>query len=297
MYAIRIRETAKMKHTLISLTRIKHHYHLLSNSEKRIADYIFENHATLGDFTSQSLAEVTGTSAATIVRFCRSIGFKSFVEFRMYMKHELISPTANWYEVSSDESIAMIKQKSFNFNKNSMDETLAVLDDHELERAINIISDATDVIIIGEGGSGSSARAAYDSFLQIGIPCRLIEDPFFQVLAISKLASTDNSVVCGFSHSGMSRNVYESIKLAHDRKLLTIGFVGITGAPLTKYLDVTLHTGVSNHPYFSDTLSARICELNVVSTIHAALSIRKKEELGDYREDIAKILSIKRVKK
>ena len=286
-----------MKHTLISLTRIKQHYHLLSNAEKRIADYIFEHHTTLGDFTSQSLAEVTGTSAATIVRFCRSIGFKSFVEFRMYMRHELKSPTANWYEVKSDESIAMIKQKSFNFNKNSVDETLAVLDDQELEKAIAIIDEASDVMIIGEGGSGSSARAAFDAFLQIGIPCRLIEDPFFQILAISRMKTSEKVVVCGFSHSGMSRNVYESMKVAHERKLTTIGFVGITGAPLTRYLDVTLQTGVSNHPYFSDTLAARICELNVVSAIHAALSIKRRDELGDYREDIAKILSIKRVKK
>lgn len=286
-----------MEQTLISLTRIKHHYHLLSNAEKKIADYIFEHHATMGNFTSNSLAEDTGTSAATIVRFCKSIGFKSFIEFRMYMNHDLISPTANWYNVDANESIAMIKQKSFNFNKNSMDETLAILDDEQLQKAIDRINMAKQVLIIGEGGSGSSARAAFDSFLQIGIPCQLIEDPFFQVLAISKLSATDNAVVCGFSHSGMSRNVYESIKLAHERKLLTIGFVGITGAPLTKYLDIILNTGVSNHPYFSDTLSARICELNVVSTIHAALSIQRRADIQNYREDIDKILSLKRVKK
>ncbi len=297
MYDTRCKETKLMKHTLISITRINHHYHLLSNAEKRIADYIIENHQVMGDVTSQGLAEVTGTSAATVVRFCRSIGYKSFVEFRMHLKHELISPTANWYEVDSNESIAMIKQKSFNFNKNSMDETLAVLDDEALERAVHYINEASAVIIIGEGGSGSTARAAYDAFLQLGIPARLIEDPFFQILAVSHLNPDDNAVVCGFSHSGMSRNVYETIKLAHDRKLTTIGFVGITGAPLTRYLDITLHTGVSNHPYFSDTLSARICELNVVSAIHAALSIIKKEELGDFREEIAKLLSIKRVKK
>ena len=94
----------------------------MSTTEKRIADFIIENHADMGDLTSQQLAEVTGTSAATVVRFCRSIGYKSFVEFRMHLKQELISPTANWYELKSDESIAMIKQKSFNFNKNSMDE-------------------------------------------------------------------------------------------------------------------------------------------------------------------------------
>lgn len=286
-----------MKQTLISLTRINHHYHLLSNAEKKIADYIFEHHQELSDFTAQSLADETKTSAATVVRFCKSIGFKSFVEFKMYLKHELISPTANWYEVKNDESIAMIKQKSFNFNKMSMDETLVVLDDAQLERAVKIINEASDVIIIGEGGSGSSARAAYDSFLQIGIPCNLIEDPFFQVLAISKLNPANNPVVCGFSHSGMSRNVFESMRLAHERNLMTIGFVGTMGAPLTKFLDVTLLTGVANHPYFSDTLSARICELNVVSTIHAALSIIRKDELGDFREDIAKLLSIKRVKK
>ncbi len=286
-----------LDNSLIFLTRINHHYHILSNAEKKIADHILEKHAELGDFTSQSLALITGTSPATVVRFCRSIGFKSFVEFKMYLKHELISPTANWYEVKSDESIAMIKQKSFSFNKNSMDETLAVIDDRELERAVDFINNANEVIIIGEGGSGSSARAAYDSFLQIGIPCTMIDDPFFQILAISKMQPGGKGVVCGFSHSGMSRNVYESIKFAHEMNINTIGFIGITGAPLSKFLDIILLTGVSNHPYFSDTLSARICELNVVSTIHAVLSIRRKEELGDFREDIDKLLSIKRVKR
>ncbi len=284
-----------MEDSIISLTRIKQHYHLLSNSEKKIADYILENFKNFKSITAQSLADDTKTSPATIVRFCRAIGFKGFVDFKMFLENEFISPSANWLQVSPEESMAMIKQKSFAFNRGSMDETLSIIDDNELEKTVDLIQSASQIIIIGEGGSGSSARAAYDAFLQIGIRCDYIEDPFFQFLAISNMDK--NGIVLGFSHSGMSRNVYESMKLAYERDITTIGFVGITGSPLTKYLHIVLFTGVSNHPFFSDTLSARICELNVVSTIHAALSIKRRDQLGNYHEKVSKLLSIKRVKK
>ncbi|NCB01499.1 MAG: MurR/RpiR family transcriptional regulator [Spirochaetia bacterium] len=284
-----------MDDSIISLTRIKQHYHLLSISEKRIADFILENYRSFGNITAQGIADSTQTSPATIIRFCRSIGFKGFVDFKIFLKNEVISPSANWLNVSSEESMAMIKQKSFAFNRRSMDETLSIIDDEALEKTVELIDKAPQILIIGEGGSGSSSRAAYDAFLQIGIRCDYIEDPFFQILAISNMEK--KGIVLGFSHSGMSRNVFESIKLAHERGITTIGFVGITGSPLTKHLDIVLFTGVSNHTFFSDTLSARICELNVVSTIHAALSIKRKDELGDYHEKVSKLLSIKRVKR
>jgi RpiR family transcriptional regulator, carbohydrate utilization regulator len=254
-----------------------------------------KNHTGLSNTTATLLAEATDTSPATIIRFCRSIGFKGLLDFKMYLRNEFSSPSSQWLNVDFNESIAMIKQKTFGFNRNSMDETLSILDDEYLKQAVELIDKAPQVAIVGEGGSGTSARAAFDAFLQIGIQCLYIEDPFFQVLGIARMPK--GSVVLGFNHSGQAKNIVDSMKLAKRKGLTTIGLIGIIGSPIMKYVDIPLITGITDHPFFSDSLAARICELNVVSTLHAILAIKRKDNLGDYREEVTDLLSIKRLRK
>jgi RpiR family transcriptional regulator, carbohydrate utilization regulator len=280
---------------LLSLTRIRQHYSMLSNAERKIADYILDNYKDIASSTAEKLADFTGTSPATIIRFCRSLGFKGLADFKLYLNHEFLSPSTKWLNVETDESIASIKQKTFGFNKSSIDETLSLLDNDCLEAAVDAIDKASQVAIVAVGGSASTARCAYDAFLQIGISCVFLEDPFFQVLGLWRLPK--DTVVIGFCHSGQAKDTVDAVKVAKEMGFKTIGLVGIVGSPMMKYLDIALLTGVSEHPFFSDSIAARICELNVISAVHAALSIRRREKLGDYSQEVSDLLSIKRIKK
>lgn len=283
-----------MKESLFGIGRIRHHYPMLSAAEKRIADYIMKNPAGLSTVTAVAIAEATHTSPATIIRFCRSIGFKGFIDFKQYLRNEHSHNTA-WLNIDFNESIAVIKEKTFGYNRTSVDETLAILDDEYLDQAVTLIDKASIIAIVSEGGSGSSARAAYDAFLQIGLQCTFLDDPIFQVLSIARLPK--DSVVLIINHSGQSRNIIDAAKLAKGSNLTTIGFVGIVGSPLMKFIDIPLLTGISDHLFFSDSLAARICELYVVSTLHAILSMRRKDSLIDSRQEVHNLLSLKRERK
>lgn len=284
-----------MNENILAITRIRQHYGMLSQSEQKIADYIMENHQVIESCTTAELAVWTDTSPATIVRFCRSLGFKGFSDFKHYLSHEFLTPSAKWMNVEHDEAISGIKQKTFRFNQSSSDETMSLLNNEALEMAIEAINEASTVLIIGEGGSGSSARAGYDAFLKMGLNCAHIDDAIFQVLAISNLPK--NAVVVCVCHSGQARNCVESMKVAKKKGITTIGLVGIVGSPLMKYTDIPLFTGVSEHPHFSDSLSARICELNVLSTIHAGLSLKRSDQVSEHRQEVRELMDMKRVKK
>ncbi len=284
----------KMKEAVLGIGRIRHNYPMLSVAEKRIADYIMKNPAGLENQTVVGLAEATGTSPATIIRFCRSIGFKGFIDFKQYLKNDH-NHNAAWLRVNFKESIAMIKEKTFGYNRTSVNEMLAILDDDYLEQAVALIDGATSIAMVAEGGSGSSARAAYDAFLQIGLPAVLLDDPIFQVLSVGRLAK--DSVVLLFNHSGQSRNIIDVAKLAKKMDLPTIGLVGVVGSPLMKYIDIPLLTGMSDHPFFSDSLAARICELYVVSTIHGIITMRRKDNLVNNLQEVSDLLSLKREKR
>ena len=277
----------------INLVRIRKHYNILSKSKRKIADYIFDNYQKVINHTAVQLAEETGTSPSTIVWFCRSLGFKGFTDFKMHLEKELLSPITNLISVEDDENVSIIKQKTMAFNKISIEETINLVDDNSLEKAVTSIEQASQVAIVAEGGSASSARCAFDAFMQIGIKCSLLIDPFFQVLGIANLPK--NSIIIGVCHSGQARNTVEALKVAKDRSITTIGLVGIVGSSIMKYVDIPLLTGITEHPFFSDSITARICELSVISAIHSSLSVKRREKLGDYRKCVNELLRIKRL--
>ena len=49
-------------------------YEQFFDAEKRIADYILENKKSVVDMTVAQLAKASGTSDATVSRFCRPLG-------------------------------------------------------------------------------------------------------------------------------------------------------------------------------------------------------------------------------
>ena len=278
-----------------AITRIKMHYDLMSNQEKRVADYIMLN---LHDVISPPVAIIArnaGVSPATVVRFSHSIGFAGISEFKKYLKNELLSHNEAWYAVQAEDSIERIAKKTMDYNKRAIDETLVVLNNQAVEAAVKGIEKAERIVLLAEGASASSARCAYDAFSQIRVKCSLVMDPFFMVTEASQLCERDVSI--GVCHSGRARNVVDAMRLAKDSGATTISIVGIVGSPITKCSDVVLYTGLADHSFHSETIAVRICELNVISVLHTAMAIRRQEILGDYRSDVSNLYELKRYQK
>ena len=60
------------------LEELRRSFSTLSRSQKKIATYILENPTTVAFMTAQQLAEQSGTSEATVVRFARAVGLEGF---------------------------------------------------------------------------------------------------------------------------------------------------------------------------------------------------------------------------
>ena len=54
------------------------------DSEKKIAKYIINNYDKVGDMTVGQLANVSGSSEASVSRFCKKIGVKGFHHLRYH---------------------------------------------------------------------------------------------------------------------------------------------------------------------------------------------------------------------
>ena len=275
------------------LERIKAHYNILSESGKKIADYILKNKDEIVGLSSHALAAKIGTSAATVVRFCYALGFKGYTELKFYIERELLSPSFETIQVNRGDSMNIIKQKVLNFNKDVIDDTLMMLDSEKLEQAVKALSMASRIDLYGEGGSGSITMSAANLFLQIGLPCNAYTDAFMQITSAAHLKHND--VALAIIHSGRTRNTIDSLKEAHKQGATTICITGYTNSPITEHADIVLYTSSKSTGFLSDLPAARISELCAISVIQMAIVANNYEKFAGSIKKSKEVFKIKRL--
>ena len=65
------------------LEYIKQNYDRFTDSEKLIADYLLETKESIITMSAKEIASITKTSAPTVVRFAKKIGFNSLNEMKL----------------------------------------------------------------------------------------------------------------------------------------------------------------------------------------------------------------------
>ena len=265
----------------------------LTRSEQIIADYILQNQEQVCNMTALELARNTSTSPATIVRFCRSIGYDGYNDLKTSLFATMRQNSSGLSDLYPDDSIHLIKQKVLALNKYTLDAATASYDGGIFEAIATRLVKAPRVMMFGTGGSGCSVKSAYDMFLHLGIRCEYISDPIYEIITIANM--DPDCIVFTICHSGRTRDTYENLKFAKERGLTTVGVVGTRKSPLDPYLDYKIVTGVPKQDYFSTTLAARINELHAVSILYSTIVLRSTNLNNRYTSDLASASEIKRL--
>ena len=104
-----------MEESLLYIQRIKAMYQsrTFSKSDRLIADYILAHPTCVASTTAAELGEVTGTSSATVVRFCRKLGFSGLVDLKMSMAYRYANgETSSWTWTEGIMSIRSSRRSS-----------------------------------------------------------------------------------------------------------------------------------------------------------------------------------------
>ena len=57
--------------------------HRLTNTELKLADYILEHYDEALNYNVTELADSAGVSDASVVRFCKKLGYKGYQDFKV----------------------------------------------------------------------------------------------------------------------------------------------------------------------------------------------------------------------
>ncbi|MGI6083945.1 MAG: MurR/RpiR family transcriptional regulator [Acetivibrionales bacterium] len=273
--------------------RIQSKYSKMSKSEKLIADFIMKDPREVLSGTVFDLAKRTNTSGASVVRFCREIGFKGFSELKFQIERNMLSLINGDDQIELDDDIGTIKDKVIAYKHKVLDDIYRSLDNEQLERAVEALAFAKTIHIYAEGGSGSMAYCASNSFIHTGLYCQQITDASTQVMSAAYLKKGD--VALGLTHSGEIKNTIDALKVARENGATTICITGHKNSSVTKCADIVLATDAKMPLPLSDLPAARLSELCLISILQIGVLTKAYDRFSGKSKKVKKAVRLKRL--
>lgn len=243
----------------------------LGEQESRVADYFLGESSVFMQETIQTIAEKTGTSKSTIVRFCNKLGYSGLKEFKIQYASSLLGSTVPVQDVTIQwgDSYDQIKQKVFTGCMESIQETAALLNQQEMERVASMFLNAKNIYVYAYGGSSPNAMYLIHKLMELGCKCQLFSNTQAARLSFSQLQKDD--VVFAISCGGYTETVVEAVSWAHSNHISTICLTNGKDSPLAKESDVVLYNsgGVFQEGDFNTY--SRTAQLTTIDLLFAML--------------------------
>ena len=223
--------------------------------------------------TLLELADGIGVSDASIVRFCKSIGYTGFQEYKINAAMQCV-PEPRLYNpsLSVDDSPAELCNKIFAIESSALEQTKQELDIKVMNEVADLLINAKRINLVGTGGSAISARDFQHKLLKIGVRAELQEDKDLQLMSASLL--TENDVLFAISHSGSNLHVAETIDLAKKQNAKVVTLTMKSKNVVVEKADYPLYVVSEKTIFESESFSARLAQLAMLDCLVALMAFK-----------------------
>ena len=255
-----------------------------TKSEQKIHHYLTANKTRVLYLSLTELCEASGVAEATVLRFFRKLEYKGFQDFKYSLAQELAMEKA-----PSDEGTYMDKIR--NNMVQAVEESADLIDENELNQAIQVIADKENIVIFGVGSSGIAGLDMQSRLLRIGRQANAVIDPHFQVMLASSL--NDKSVVIAISISGGTKDIVDSVKIAKEKGATIIVLTNYLKSPLSQYADHILLGSAKENPLDSGSLVSKMAQLFLIDVLCTGVAVKDVEEAEKVQSEISANISTK----
>ena len=121
----------------------------LSNNELNILKYVYEHGDAIVDMNIREFSAQVSYSSATILRFCRKLGYSGFAEFKYQLRHQtMIHDIPSSPEKKPDFDIQRLMD-SMCFN---IDGTAGLISEEQLSRTFHYLDSDCPIYVWAPGG-------------------------------------------------------------------------------------------------------------------------------------------------
>ena len=270
------------------LERIHASYYQLTATERRVADYVLAQHTQVEFMSITQLADECGTAEATISRFCRSLKLKGFNAFKIELARHSV-PAAAKVQPQSIDTPAGRCQEVGRQAVEAVNQTIELVQPHQVAQAVELIEQAPRVMCIGSGGSMILANECAHMFSTVTGKFCSVSDSHMQMSAVATLEQ--DSIILLFSYSGATTNGLQVLEVAKQRGIKTILITRFPKSPAAKLADVVLRCGSNEGPFQFGSVAAKIAQLVVVDVLFQEYFQRNRVSCEENIQSIASALS------
>lgn len=264
----------------------------LPPSEKKIAIYILENPQETITLTASELGKRSSTSSAAVIRLCKSLDLKGFQDLKLRIAGDLQKKKATGFrDIEPNESTLSIIEKMTDNSVQTLRETAELLNNEELERAVEILKNAGTIHFFGVGASSIIAQDAQQKFLRINKKATAFPDLH---MAATLVANADeNDVVVGISFSGATFEVAKILELANKKGAHTISLTKYGSSIVTEQAGIRLYTSATREPTFrSGATSSRIAQLHVMDILFMSVASQAYDQTVQHLDETREMINI-----
>ncbi|MFF3985083.1 MurR/RpiR family transcriptional regulator [Streptomyces sp. 900105755] len=249
----------------------------LAGSLRKVGELILEDPAAVAHCSAAELGRRTGTSQATVTRFCRAVGLDSYQHLLIALAQERgRGEVSDWGtaeigpDISPDDSLERVVKVVGTADLRAVQQTLDRIDLDAVERAAQAMARARRIDVYGVGGSGAVAQETETRLFRIGCSVRGWTEVHAAVTSAALLTPAD--VALGISHSGSTRETTEPFETARERGATTIAITADPRSPLARAAGIRLISSTPETSFPTGIIGARHSVLLLVDCLYVRVA-------------------------
>ena len=251
----------------------------LTPVERMIDEYIVENKEEIPRLSVNGLAKRSHTSDASVLRFCKTLGYRGYRDFIVAVSTALGSADKEenaYTDIQPGDDLQTIINNVSRNNSRSIDDTLRILDREIVQRAVELLRKAERIDFYGIGASGLVCMDAQQKFSRIGKICFAYADGHSQLTAASLLHRGDVAVL--ISNSGDTLDILNTLEAAKNAGATVLAITRYAKSELASQADLLLNFSTPEITIRSGAMGSRIAMLTIIDILFTGVAS------ADYRK-------------
>jgi len=256
----------------------------MTQADQQIARFILDHPEKMLAMSSAALAEATGRSQSSVVKFSQKLGYEGYQQLKLDVNkakaQEFHAPAGVIHgTIDASDSYMTILQKLIGSKLLSMRETSAVNTEATIDSALDALMNARRIQLAGVGASSLVARDFSYKLLKLGRTVLVDSDSHIQISNASAL--NDQDLIIALSHSGRSMETLRIAELAKKRGATLLSVTGLHPNPLLDIADISLFTVADEERVRSSAITSRDAQLMLTDMLFILL-LRRQADAYDY---------------
>ena len=273
---------------MLFYSKVNEKYNDMTHAQKTVANYVGEHPDDIAFCTLETLAAKINVSTTTVIRFARAMGYSGFSDMQDEVKREMQTkstlPERLDDLISSRGGEDLTLQSCFATDMDNLNQTLSGLDPQELRKAVDMISGANRIYILGMRSSFSLAHYLTSRLGEIKRNVSFVQST--GMIYPEEVVSAGEGDVCiAYVFPRYSKTALNILAWMRSYGVKVILFTSMNDLPIRSYGDVCFNCAI-NSTSCKNSLTAPMCLTNYLVAELANQNYEEAHEVLSRTEEL-----------